>query len=207
MGWVARLADPSMGSVQLQCVVGGNCWCGSFVDGVNDLRVVDAAQIHRGDREIGVPKLALDHQQRDALARHLARVRVTQLVWSEAPSHAGAARLARFCATAAATTAHAHLAAAVRSPLSLGAGPSVLVSPRPAPGGRRWRPPDQLLPLSPEERESERGPTTQVTAPVTPVLSASLVITLSLMGGSGALVPGAAVQLSTPRSAVGLGLG
>jgi len=32
----------------------------SLMDGVDDLGVVDPAQIHRGDPEIGIPELALD---------------------------------------------------------------------------------------------------------------------------------------------------
>jgi hypothetical protein len=39
-----------------------------------------------------VAELALDHDQRHALARHLDRVRVPQLVRREAPSHARLAR-------------------------------------------------------------------------------------------------------------------
>jgi hypothetical protein len=38
-----------------------------------------------------VPELTLDNQQWDALARHLYRVRVAQLVWGEPPSHPGPA--------------------------------------------------------------------------------------------------------------------
>jgi len=60
-------------------------------DGVHDLGVVDAAQIHRGDGEVGVPELTLDNQQWDALARHLHCVGVAQLVWCEPPTHSGAA--------------------------------------------------------------------------------------------------------------------
>jgi len=58
--------------------------------GVNDLGVVDAAEIDRGDGEIGVPELTLDNQQRDALARHLYRVGVAQLVWGKPAAHPGA---------------------------------------------------------------------------------------------------------------------
>jgi hypothetical protein len=38
-----------------------------------------------------MPELTLDNQQWDALARHLHRVGVAQLVWGEAPTHPGAA--------------------------------------------------------------------------------------------------------------------
>jgi hypothetical protein len=34
------------------------------MNGGDNLGVVDPAQVHRGDREISVPKLSLDHQQR-----------------------------------------------------------------------------------------------------------------------------------------------
>jgi hypothetical protein len=51
--------------------------------GMNDLGVVEPAQIHRGDREIGVPEFALDDQQRHPLAGHLHRVGMAQLVRRE----------------------------------------------------------------------------------------------------------------------------
>jgi len=60
-----------------------------FVDGVDDLGVVDAAEIHRGNGKVRVPELTLNHEQGDTLARHLHRVRVTQLVRREASPHAG----------------------------------------------------------------------------------------------------------------------
>jgi hypothetical protein len=41
------------------------------VHGVDDLGVVDALQIDRGDAEVGVPELPLDDDQRHALVRHL----------------------------------------------------------------------------------------------------------------------------------------
>src|SRR5215212_8730553 len=59
------------------------------VDGVDDLGVVDALQIDRGDAEVGVAELALDDDQRHALAGHLDGVRVAQLVRREAPPHPG----------------------------------------------------------------------------------------------------------------------
>ena len=46
------------------------------VDGVDDLGVVDALQVHRGDPEVGVPELALDDIQRYTLSGHFDRVRV-----------------------------------------------------------------------------------------------------------------------------------
>ena len=47
---------------------------GAFVDGVHDLGVVDAAQVHGRDPEVGMPELPLDDHERHALARHLDRV-------------------------------------------------------------------------------------------------------------------------------------
>ena len=61
------------------------------VDGVDDLGVVDALQVDRGDAEVGVAELALDDDQRYALARHLDGVGVAQLVRREASPHAGLA--------------------------------------------------------------------------------------------------------------------
>jgi len=42
------------------------CW--PLVDGVEDLGVVNPAQVGAGDPEVGMPELALDHQQRDPFA-------------------------------------------------------------------------------------------------------------------------------------------
>jgi hypothetical protein len=42
------------------------------------------------DAEIGVPELALDDRQRDALTCHLDRVRMAKLMRCEAPPHARA---------------------------------------------------------------------------------------------------------------------
>ena len=63
--------------------------CGSFVDGVDDFGVVDPAQIRRGNPEVGVSELALDHEQRDPFAGHLDGVCVAELMGREPPSHAG----------------------------------------------------------------------------------------------------------------------
>ena len=57
------------------------------MDGVDDLGVVDSLQVYGRDPQVGVPQLALDDVQRHALARHLDRVRVTQLMRSEASPH------------------------------------------------------------------------------------------------------------------------
>ena len=56
---------------------------GSLVDGVDDFGVVDAAEVDRGDAEVGVPELALDDDQGDAFSRHLDGVGVTELVGGE----------------------------------------------------------------------------------------------------------------------------
>jgi hypothetical protein len=56
---------------------------------VDDLGVVDPAEIDRCNREVGVPELALDDQQRDALARHLDGMSVAELVRREPPSLLG----------------------------------------------------------------------------------------------------------------------
>ena len=58
------------------------------MDGVEDLGVVDPAEVHGSDRKVGVPELALDDQQRHTLARHLNRVSVSELVRREPASHA-----------------------------------------------------------------------------------------------------------------------
>src|SRR5215218_11291946 len=55
------------------------------VDGVDDLGVVDALEIDRGDPEVGVAELALDDDQRHAFAGHLDGVRVAELVRRKAP--------------------------------------------------------------------------------------------------------------------------
>jgi hypothetical protein len=69
--------------------VGGDHRCGSVMDGGDDLGVVDPAQVAGGDGEVGMPELSLDHEQRDPLARHLHRVRVSKLVRREPASHPG----------------------------------------------------------------------------------------------------------------------
>jgi hypothetical protein len=48
---------------------GGDHRFGSLVDRLDDLGVVDPAEVSGRDREVGV--LALDHDQRDSLTRHL----------------------------------------------------------------------------------------------------------------------------------------
>ena len=65
------------------------------VDGIDDLGVIDALQIHERDAEVGVPELALDDDQRHALARHLNGMGMAQLVRREAPPHTGLVRHVR----------------------------------------------------------------------------------------------------------------
>ena len=60
-----------------------------FVHGVDDLGVVDPAQIHRGDREVGVAELALDDDEWHAFAGHLNGVGVPELVRCEPSAHTG----------------------------------------------------------------------------------------------------------------------
>jgi hypothetical protein len=58
--------------------------------GVDDLGVVDPAQVHGRDPEIGVPQLTLDDQQRHAFSGHFDRMRVPELmVRREPPADAG----------------------------------------------------------------------------------------------------------------------
>jgi hypothetical protein len=53
---------------------------GTLVNGVHDLGVVDPAQVHGRDPEVGMPELPLYDDQRYALARHLDRVSMPELV-------------------------------------------------------------------------------------------------------------------------------
>jgi hypothetical protein len=61
------------------------------VDRFDDLGVVDALQIDRGDAEVAVPELALDDDQRHAFAGHLDRVGIGA---ADAERSVGARRLA-----------------------------------------------------------------------------------------------------------------
>jgi hypothetical protein len=58
-------------------------------DDVDDLGVVDALKLDRGDAEVAVAELALDDDQRDTLVGHLDGVRGAQLMRREAPPQAG----------------------------------------------------------------------------------------------------------------------
>jgi hypothetical protein len=48
--------------------------------GADDLAAVDALEVDAGDAHVGVSELALDHDKRDPLVRHLDRVRVPELM-------------------------------------------------------------------------------------------------------------------------------
>ncbi len=60
------------------------------MDGVDDFAVVDALQVDGLDTEIGMAELALDDVEWYALAGHLDRVRVVQLMGCKAAPDAGA---------------------------------------------------------------------------------------------------------------------
>jgi hypothetical protein len=53
------------------------------VDGGDDLGGVDPLQINRGDAEVGVPQLALDDVERDALVGEFDGVGVAELLGRE----------------------------------------------------------------------------------------------------------------------------
>jgi hypothetical protein len=69
--------------------------CGTFVDGVDDLGVIDPAQVSRRDPEIGTPELSLDDQERNPFTGHLHRVRMPQFVRREATANPAASAAAR----------------------------------------------------------------------------------------------------------------
>jgi hypothetical protein len=71
----------------LQAVGGRDHRRGAFVDGVHDLGVVDSAEVHRGDREVGMSELALNDEQWHPFAGHFDRVSVSQLMWRKPASH------------------------------------------------------------------------------------------------------------------------
>lgn len=53
------------------------------MDRVDDLGVVDPSQVRRGDPEVGMSKLSLDHRERHAFPVHLNGVCVAELMGSE----------------------------------------------------------------------------------------------------------------------------
>src|SRR5688500_6772112 len=76
----ARVATAVRGGSEPQRCADGDHRSAPGVDGVNDLAAVDALQVDAGDAEVAVPELALDNDQRHALASALDRVGVAQLV-------------------------------------------------------------------------------------------------------------------------------
>src|SRR5215212_6463367 len=82
---------PPVAALAPERAVDGDHRCAAGVDGVDDLGVVDALEVDGGDAEVGVAELALDDDQRDALAGHLDGVGVAELVRREASPHAGLA--------------------------------------------------------------------------------------------------------------------
>src|SRR5690242_20233655 len=73
-------------SSHLEAGGGGDRRRGPAMHRADDLAAVDALQV-AGDPKVGVPKLKLDHDQRNALVRHLDSMSMPQLVWCEPPSH------------------------------------------------------------------------------------------------------------------------
>jgi hypothetical protein len=62
---------------QLESGVGGDRRRWPSVDGADDFAAVDALEVDAGDPEVGVPELALDHDERNALVRHFDCVSVS----------------------------------------------------------------------------------------------------------------------------------
>jgi TRAP-type C4-dicarboxylate transport system substrate-binding protein len=62
------------------------------VNGVDDLGVVDPAQVHGRDPEVGMPELPLYDDERNALARHLDSVSMPELMGRKPPTHPGGGR-------------------------------------------------------------------------------------------------------------------
>ncbi len=65
----------------------GDYWRRALMDGLHDLGVVDPARVHGGDPEVGMPELPLYDHDRYALARHLNRVSVPELMRREPSPH------------------------------------------------------------------------------------------------------------------------
>jgi hypothetical protein len=65
------------------------------VDGIDDLAAIDALEVGVRDTEVGVPELPPDHDERNALVRHLDGVSVPQLVRREAATFAREAAVHR----------------------------------------------------------------------------------------------------------------
>src|SRR5215211_2657896 len=84
-------APPPVAAAVPERAIDGDHRRAAGVDGVDDLGVVDALEVDRGDAEVGVAELALDDDQRHALAGHLDGMRVAELVRRKAPPHTGLA--------------------------------------------------------------------------------------------------------------------
>ncbi len=85
MGARALAALNQIISPALAEIIGGRrLWTVSMISAVSD-----SVEIDGRDSQVHVAELPLDHLQRDALAGHLDGVGVAQLVWCEAPAHAG----------------------------------------------------------------------------------------------------------------------
>jgi hypothetical protein len=89
-----RNHHPPQSAFRQKWPTGENHRFGSLVDGLDDLGVVDSAEVSGRDREAGVAELPLDHDQRDPLARHLYGMRVPQLVRREPATDPGRDRRA-----------------------------------------------------------------------------------------------------------------
>jgi len=59
------------------------------MDGVDDLGAVDSLEVDRGDPEVGVPELTLNHHERYTLIGELDGVGVMQLMRREPATNAG----------------------------------------------------------------------------------------------------------------------
>jgi hypothetical protein len=58
------------------------------MNGVDDFAVIDSLQIDRGNPEVRVAELPLNHVERHAFSSHLNSVRVPKLMRHEATTHA-----------------------------------------------------------------------------------------------------------------------
>jgi hypothetical protein len=84
----ARRVGPRL-SLEVQAGGGGDRRRWSSVNGGDDLAAVDALQVDAGDPEVRMPELALDHDLRHTLVRHLDRVRMPELVRREPTADPG----------------------------------------------------------------------------------------------------------------------
>jgi hypothetical protein len=100
--WLAPcpLSQPdSQSALEQELPSGGDHRFARLLGGLDDLGVIDATQVFGCVREVGVPGLSLDHDQRDSRVWHLDSVRVPGLVRREPPADACCERcVVRFCA-------------------------------------------------------------------------------------------------------------